>query len=256
MTNNIWTITKKELRLYFSSPVAYVVLAVYLFIWGFFFTSIIRWFSQQAMQMAQNPYYYQRVNINEMVFSPLLHNITIFFLFLLPALTMRLFSEEKKLGTDELLFTSPMSTSEIILGKYAASLIMLFIMLGLSGFACIFAFIFGNPELLPLLNGFLGLGLMGAAFMAIGLFYSSLTENQVIAVILSIGTLLLLYILNWGAYSATGIWRDILNYLSFFQHFDDMTRGIFNTKDVIYYLSVTFVALFMTHAAIESRRWR
>lgn len=253
---NIWSVAKKELRLYFTSPVAYVVIAVFLFIWGFFFTSIIRWFSAQSLQMAQNPYYYQQMNINEMVFAPLLHNITIFFLFLLPALTMRLFSEEKKLGTEELLYTSPVSVTEIILGKYLASLLMLLIMLGLSALACVFVFVHGNPELLPLLNGYLGLVLMGAAFLAIGLFFSSLTENQVIAVILSIGTLLLLYVLNWAAYSATGMWSDILNYVSFFQHFEDMTKGILDTRDVVYYLSVSFVALFLTHSVIESRRWR
>jgi len=254
--NNIWSIAKKELRLYFSSPVAYVIIAVFLFIWGFFFTSILRWFNDQSLQLAQNPYYYQQVNINEMVFSPLMHNITIFFLFLLPALTMRLFSEEKKLGTEELLFTSPVSVSQVILGKYLASMIMLVVMLVLAGVACIFPFLHGNPELAPLLNGFLGLLLMGSAFLAIGLFFSSLTENQVIAVILSIGTLLLLYVINWAAYSATGIWQGVLNYVSFFQHFEEMTRGILDTKDLVYYLSVSFTALFLTQAVIESRRWR
>jgi ABC-2 type transport system permease protein len=253
---NIWIIAKKEIRSYFSSPIAYVVVAVFLILVGFFFFSLLSWFNSMAIQMAQNPYYYQQVNINQMVYSPLFHNISIILLLMLPLLTMRLFSEEKKLGTDELLFTSPISVNEIILGKYLASLFVLFIMLALTGLLSIFTFAFGNPELAPILNGYLGLFLMGAAFVAIGLFFSSLTENQIVSASLTFGALLLFWIINWASTSASGFWQSVLNYLSFFQHFDDLTKGILDTKDLVYYLSFAFFGLFLTHAVIQSRRWR
>ncbi len=254
--NNIGAIAKKELKAYFASPIAYVVIAIFLLLTGFFFYSLVWWFNAQSMQMAQNPYYAQQININQMVFTPLFHNISIILLLMLPLLTMRLFAEEKRIGTEELLFTSPVSVNEIILGKYAASLIVLAVMLLLTGLLTLFIFAWGNPEAAPLLCGFLGLFLMGAAFMALGIFYSSLTENQIVAAILTFGTLLLFWILNWAASSAGGLWKGVLNYLSFFEHFDDMTRGILDTTDIVYYLSFSFFGLFLTHAVIQSRRWR
>lgn len=253
---NIWVITKKELKTYFTSPIAYVVIAVFLVLVGFFFYSLIWWFNSQSLQMAQNPYYYQQLNINQMVYSPLFHNTSIILLLMLPLLTMRLFSEEKKIGTEELLFTSPISVNQIILGKYLASLIVLASMLLLTGILSIFTFAYGNPEFAPILVGYLGLFLMGAAFIAVGIFFSSLTENQIVSAILTFGALLLFWILNWASSAASGFWKDVLNYLSFFQHFDEMTQGILDTTDLVYYLSFSFFGIFLTHSVIQSRRWR
>ena len=253
---NVWSITKKELKTYFSSPIAYVVIAVFMLLVGFFFYSLVWWFNSQSMQMAQNPNYAQQVNINQMVYSPLFHNISIILLLMLPLLTMRLFAEEKRIGTEELLFTSPISVNQIILGKYLASLAVLAVMLLLTGLLSLFAFAYGNPEIAPVLVGYLGLFLMGAAFIAVGIFFSSLTENQIVSAILTFGALLLFWILSWAASSTGGVWKDVLNYLSFFQHFDGITRGILDTADLVYYLSFSFFGLFLTHAVIQSRRWR
>jgi len=253
---NIWTIARKELRTYFTSPIAYVVITVFLVLVGFFFYSLLWWFNSQSMQMAQNPYYYAQLNINQQVFGPLFHNISIILLLMLPLLTMRLFSEEKKIGTEELLYTSPVSITQIILGKFLASLLVLLAMLALVGLLSVFAFAYGSPELPPVLIGFLGLFLMGAAFLAVGIFFSSLTENQIVSAILTFGALLLFWIINWAANSAGGFWKGVLNYLSFFQHFDNMTQGILDTTDVVYYLSFAFFGLFLTHSFIQSRRWR
>jgi ABC-2 type transport system permease protein len=253
---NIWAICKKEIKAYFTSPIAYVAITVFMVLIGFFFYSLIWWFNSQSLQMAQNQYYYQQLNINQMVYSPLFHNISIILLLMIPLLTMRLFSEEKKRQTDELLFTSPISVNQIILGKYFASLFVLVVMLFLTGILSIFVFSYGNPELAPVLSGYLGLFLVGAAFMAVGIFFSSLTENQIVSAILTFGALLLFWILNWASYSAGGMWKSVLNYLSFFQHFDVMTRGIVDTTDLVYYLSFIFLGLFLTHSVIQSRRWR
>ncbi len=253
---NIWAIFKKEIKTYFTSPIAYVAITVFLVLIGFFFYSLIWWFNSQSLQMAQNPSYYQQLNINQMVYSPLFHNMSIILLLMIPLLTMRLFSEEKRRQTDELLFTSPISVNQIILGKYFASLFVLLVMLFLTGIFSIFVFAYGNPEPAPILNGYLGLFLMGAAFRAVGIFFSSLTENQIVSAVLTFGALLLFWILNWASYSAGGIWKGVLNYLSFIQHFDDMTRGILDTTDLVYYLSFIFLGLFLTHSVIQSRRWR
>jgi len=253
---NIWAICKKEIKTYFTSPIAYVAITVFLVLIGFFFYSLIWWFNSQSLQMAQNPSYYQQLNINQMVYSPLFHNMSIILLLMVPLLTMRLFSEEKRRQTDELLFTSPISVNQIILGKYFASLFVLLVMLFLTGIFSIFVFAYGNPEPAPILNGYLGLFLMGAAFISAGIFFSSLTENQIVSAILTFGTLLLFWILNWASYSAGGMWKSVLNYLSFFQHFDDMTRGILDTTDIVYYISFIFLGLFLTHSVIQSRRWR
>jgi ABC-2 type transport system permease protein len=253
---NIRSLMKKELGAYFSSPIAYVVISGFLLLVGFFFYSLVSWFNAQAMQMAQDPYYAQQININEMVFSPLFHNMSIILILVAPLLTMRLLAEEKKSGTDELLYTSPLSVGQIILGKYFAALVMLAAMLGLTALLSIFAFAFGNPEIAPWLTGYLGLFLMGATFIAIGLFFSSLTENQIVAAFLTFVTLLLFLVLNWVASSGSGTWQSVLGYLSFSQHFADMTRGILDTKDVVYYLSFSFFGLFLAHSVIQSRRWR
>ena len=252
----IWAVCKKEIKSYFTSPIAYVAITVYLVLVGFFFYSLIWWFNTQSMQMAQNPYYLQQMNINQMVFSPLFHNISIILLLMIPLLTMRLFSEEKKINTDELLYTSPISINQIILGKYFASLIVLLAMLLLTGILSLLTFVYGNPEMKPILIGYLGLFLMGAAFMAVGIFFSSVTENQIVAAVLTFGSLLLFWVLNWASYSAGGFWREVLNYVSFFQHFDDMTKGILDTTDLVYYISFIFLGLFLTHSVIQSRKWR
>ena len=253
---NIWAICKKEIKTYFTSPIAYVAITVFMVLIGFFFYSLIWWFNSQSLQMAQNQYYYQQLNINQMVYSPLFHNMSIILLLMVPLLTMRLFSEEKKRQTDELLFTCPISVNQIILGKYFASLFVLVVMLFLTGILSIFVFSYGNPELAPILSGYHGLFLVGAAFMAVGIFFSSVTENQIVSAILTFGALLLFWILNWASYSAGGMWKSVLNYLSFFQHFDEMTRGILDTTDLVYYLSFIFLGLFLTHSVIQSRRWR
>lgn len=252
----VWSITKKELVSYFTSPIAYIVIAIFILLSGFFFYSLVWWFNTQAMQMSQNPYYFQQVNINQMVFAPLFHNLSIILLLMLPVVSMRLFSEEKKMGTEELLFTSPVSIIQIILGKYLAALVVLLAMLVLSAIPTIFTFIHGNPEPVPYLLGYLGLFLLGAAFLALGLFWSALTENQIVSAVLTFGTLLLFWVLSWAAYSARGLWQDVLNYLSFFEHFDGMTKGILDTSDLVYYLSFAFFGLFLTHSVIQFRRWR
>jgi len=254
--NNVWSLLKKEVRAYFGSPIAYAVLFAFTLIFGWMFYNLIMWFNAQAVQMAQNPYYAQQISINEQVFSPLFGNMSLILVFLTPLLTMRLLAEEKKNGTDELLYTSPLTIGQIVLGKYLAALVLLAVMLGLTALLSVFAFAWGNPELAPWLTGYLGLFLMGGACIGVGMFFSSLTENQIVAGVLSLLTLLLFFLLHWISTLGSGAWQSVVNYLAFSSHLEDMTRGILDTKDVAYYVSVSFFGLFLAHSVLQSRRWR
>lgn len=254
--SGLGSIAKKEIRTYFTSPIAYVVFTVFGVLAGFFFYSLLNWFNALSLQLSQNPVYYAQLNINQQVFAPLFNNLSIVLLLMIPLLTMRMFAEEKKNGTEEMLLTSPVPVVRIIMGKYFAALAVLAGMLALTALSSGFAFLYGNPEVPAFLTGFLGLFLMGAAFIALGFFFSALTENQIVAAALTFGALLLFWIINWASAAASGIWRSVLEYLSILRHFDNLTRGILDTADVVYYLSFVFLGLFFTHAAIQSRRWR
>jgi ABC-2 type transport system permease protein len=177
---NFLAILEKELKSYFFSPVAYVVLGFFLVVTGLFYYNIINWFdrmSMQSMMMAQRYGQMQPINVNMMAIRPLFHNIAIIGLFLVPGLTMRLFAEEKRQGTMELLATSPLTNWQITLGKFASALAFYLVMLLATGVFIGLLFIFGNPEIKPILSGYLGLLLVGGCFISLGLLFSAFTEN-------------------------------------------------------------------------------
>ncbi len=251
-----FTIYKKELKSYLYSPIAYVLVGVFLLLSGFFFYNLMWWFNSQSLTMARNPYYAKQLNINRFVFEPFFHNASIVLLLILPLLTMKLFSEERKSGTEELLFTSPVGNGEIVYGKFLASTTVLLIMLAGMGILSIFPFLYSKPEVYPVVVGFLGIFLMGIAFISVGVFTSSLTENQVVSASLGFGVLLLLWVLSWIAEASGEPIREILRYVSFFEHFKEMPKGVLNITDVVYYLSFTYFMLFLTTSYLEARRWR
>jgi ABC-2 type transport system permease protein len=253
---SIWIISKKELKTFLYSPIAYILTAFFLLVSGFFFYNILAWANDYTMRMMQSGYGMERVNINQMLFEPFFNNMTIILMFLLPLLTMRLFADEKKMRTEELLLTSPVRLSAIIIGKYLAALIIYAAILLLTATSAVFVFIYGNPELAPLLTAYLGLFLLGAVFIAIGLFASALTENQVIAAAISFSSILLIWVISWIGESGPGAWREILTYLSFFSHFRNMVSGVIDTQDIVYYLTFIFLGLYLTRSIFEFRKWR
>jgi ABC-2 type transport system permease protein len=171
-------------------------------------------------------------------------------------ITMRTYSEEKRSGTIELLLTSPVSDLQIILGKYLGALTLYSTMLLVTMIYMGILFKIGEPEWRPIATGYLGLLLMGGCFLSAGLLISSLTKNQIVAGFLTFATFLMLWIINWpGEYSGPTT-RDLLNYLSITQHFDDFARGVIDTKDVVYYLSFITFGLFLTAKSVDSERWR
>jgi len=252
----IWPIFKKEMRLYFTSPVAWVIITMFLFIAGYFFYSIFAFYTLASMQSAMNPQMARELNVTDSVLRPLFSNVSVILLLLMPLITMRLFSEERRSGTIELLLTYPVRDGAVLIGKYLAALALYAIMLALTLLYPGIVLYFARVEWGPLLTGYLGLLLMGATFLAVGIFASSVTENQIVAAITTFGTLLLLWVVGWSAEYVGGSWGRVLSHLSILEHFDTFARGVLDTKDVIFYINVTILALFLTLRSLETRRWK
>jgi ABC-2 type transport system permease protein len=255
---NIWAVAYKELRSYFVSPIAYVVLAGFLLLCGWFFWIYLAQFSQmvQIYSQVQRPELLEQFNLNDMVMAPLLQNMVVIFLILLPLVTMRLFAEERSQGTDELLLTSPISTLEITLGKFLGASLFFLIMMACTVVYPAILMYFGDPELGPILTGYLGVTLIGLSFLALGLFTSTLTDNQIVAAVLSFVVLLLFFAIGWPANTVGETTGAVLRYLSLTEHYQDLVRGLVNGPDLIYYASLIAFALFLTQRSLESLRWR
>jgi gliding motility-associated transport system permease protein len=245
----VWPIYKREVRQYFTSPVAYVILAIFLFITGLFFYAIFRGFAQASMQIAMNPGMGRDLNVMDSVLRPLFDNMRVILLLLMPLVTMRLFAEERRSGTIELLLTYPVRDGAVLVGKYLAAMTLYAAMIG--GMLAYFA----RVEWGSLLTGYVGLLLMGAMFAAVGLFASSLTENQIVAAIVTFGILLSLWIIGWLAGFVSGPIGAVLTHLSILEHNDTFAKGVLDTKDVIYYVDFTALALFLALRSLETRRW-
>ena len=196
------------------------------------------------------------MSVNDYIIRPLLSNISVVGLFFIPMITMRLFAEEKRQGTIELLATSPIRDTEVILGKWLAALILYAVMLLFSAANFAFLFRYGNPDWKPLVIGYLGLLLQAGGLLAVGTFISTLTRNQIIAGAATFGACLLLWVLEWVSGYETAAWAKVLAYLSVITHFDSFSKGVLDVKDAIYYVSLIFLGLFLTSRSMESLRWR
>ena len=252
---NAWSIYRKELKSYYASPIAYLLMAVFALIFGYFFYAATAIFVSRGME-SQMMGRSMPMDMNEWVIRPLLMNVSVIALFVIPMITMRLFAEEKRSGTIELLLTSPVRDMEIILGKWFAALTLLAGILGVSALNLVFLFIHGKPDWRPVLIGYLGLLLQGGALLAIGTFISTTTKNQIIAGGATFAACLLLWILDWSSSYETTAWAKVLSYLSVVTHFEPFSKGVLDTKDVIFYLSVIVLGLFLTARSMESLRWR
>ncbi len=251
-----WAIYKRELAAFYVSPVAYVVTAVFLAICGYFFYSLTAFFHLVSFQAMQNPMVASRLNATEGILRPLLSNTGVLSLFVVPLLTMRLFAEEKKQGTIELLLTYPVTDRQALAAKFGAALTVYLVALAATGVYPAYLSWLTDVELGPLAAGYLGLALLGGAFIAIGCLASSMTENQIIAAMVTFGALLLLWIIGWSADVAQGAFSRLLAYLSLVGHLESFSKGVVESKSVVYYLSVTAAGLFGTLRILESKRWR
>ncbi|HEV3063331.1 MAG TPA: ABC transporter permease subunit [Vicinamibacterales bacterium] len=253
---NIVAIGQKELKSYFSSPIAYIVLGFWALLYGYFFVAILQFFVRQSMQMSQFSQGPQAMNINQQLIRPLVQNVTILVLFLMPMVTMRTYSEEKRSGTIELLLTSPVTDWQIILGKFLGAMLLYAAMLGVTLIHLALLFVYGRPEWKPIATAYLGLLLLGGCFISVGLFISSLTKNQIVAGMVTFAVFLLLWIITWiGSFSGPTV-DQLTQYLSIIDHLDDFGKGVLDTTHLIYYLSFITFGLFLTAKSVDSERWR
>jgi ABC-2 type transport system permease protein len=255
---NILAIAAKDIRSQFVSPIAYVVLTGFLLLGGWFFFNMLARFNLllQLYLSFRNPEAMQRLNLNEFVIAPLLHNLAVILVILIPVVTMRSFAEEKRSGTYELLMTSPLTITEIVLGKFLGAFVFVLVLVLLTGVYPLILVLYGNPEPGVILSGLLGLLLLATAFVSVGLLTSSFTENQIIAAVSCLVALLLLYVISWPADTAGEKMGAVLKYLSLTEHFGEMVKGIIDTRDLTYFGSVIVLALFLTQRSVESLRWR
>ena len=250
---NVLALAEKELRSYFASPIAYVIIGLFALLFGWFFYVYLTVFvrqSEQMMQMGRAP------NVNLEMIRGVLLNSAVIILFVMPMITMRTYSEEKRSGTIELLLTSPITDWQIIVGKFLGALGLYVAMLLVTLLYMSILFVYGNPEWRPIAAGYLGLLLMGGCFISVGLLISSLTKNQIVAGFLTFAVFLMLWVINWIGDASGPTTREVVTYLSITEHFDDFARGVIDTKHVVYYLSFITFGLFLTAKSVDSERWR
>jgi ABC-2 type transport system permease protein len=251
---NVMAIAAKELQAYFHSPIAYLVMTVYTVICGFVFYSSTAFYAMNSMQMeAQGA----PLSLNEYIIRPILGGVmTVVLLFLIPLITMRLYPVEKRSGTIELLLTSPLTDMEIILGKFLGSLSLFLVLEALTFVYFIVLFIFGNPNAKPLLANGLGFLLFGAGLLSLDMWISTFTKNQIIAGSVALATNLLLYLLDWVSAYSTSIAGKVASYIALTTHFDNFSKGVIQLSDVVYYLSVILLGLFLTARSMEALKGR
>ncbi len=254
---NALAIAHKELRAYFASPIAYIVIGFFALLFGWFYIGILDWFVRQGMQMGQfgmqGP---QNMNVNQQMIRPLLLNMTVVFLFLLPLVTMRTYAEEKRSGTIELLLTSPLTDLQIVVGKFLGAMALYSAMLAVTMIHFGLLFVYGNPDWKPLAVAYLGLFLFGGCFISVGLFISSLTKNQIVAGAATFGVFLLLWVVDWIGQSLGPTGESLTKYLSMTEHLDDFVKGVIDTKHLVYYVSFITFGLFLTMRSVDAERWR
>lgn len=260
MRNSI-AIARKELNIYFATPIAYVMFTLFVVIGSYFFLRLLGAYQAASLQYMRfnAPELMNRLNFQDAIFRNLFGNLGVILIFIVPFLTMRLLAEEKRTKTIELLYTTPLSPGDIVFGKYLAAVVILLCALGLTLlYPVLLQLLAGDGsgvEWRSIATGYLGLFLLGAAYMALGLFVSSLTESQVVAALITFVLLLMTWIIGWAAQETEGVARDVVVYLSSVSHLDTFSRGVLDLKDLVYFLSVIVLGLFATHRAVEAHRW-
>ncbi|HVO76407.1 MAG TPA: ABC transporter permease [Candidatus Bathyarchaeia archaeon] len=249
-------IYRREMQYYFQSITAYVMISLFLLLSGYFFYSIFRYYNYLSYQAGREPYLAANLNLIEGVMRPLMGNVSVVLLFTLPLLTMRLLAEEKKQGTFELLLTYPVSDIEAIMGKYFAALTVFALMLAGTVLYPVMIAIYANPEPGPLVTSYLGLFLMGMSFIAMGIFFSSITSSQIVAGAATFVVSLFFLVIGWAAPFAGRIVSKVIEQFSILEHYDSFAKGIIDLQDVTFYVFLTAFFLFMTLRSLESTHWR
>ena len=255
---NVLAICKRELLAFFVSPIAYFVITGFALLVGFFFFNSLAYFARlyemsQAMAFRGGG---ELPNLNQMVVEGLFQTMVVILVFLIPLLTMRIIAEEKRRGTFELLITSPVSIGEIVFGKFLSLAVVIVLMLAITFIFPFLLIVYGNPEVAPIISGFIGVVLCALGFASIGMAVSSFTENQIVAGVSSMVVLLLLYVIQAPAESLGGTASEVLRYLSPLDQAQQLLRGVVSLRSISYFLSLILLGLFISHRALEAHRWR
>jgi ABC-2 type transport system permease protein len=255
---NLLTLTRKELSTYFRSPIAYVIIAIFLVVAGVIFSLRFSMFYQDSLAVSRNPYMMQQydLNVTQYVLEPMFYTLNFLSLLMLPMLTMRALSEEKKSGSIELLMTYPVRDIEVAASKFLACFIVYLCMVALTVVYPALTAKFASVEVSSLATGYAGLLLSGAAFISLGIFISSLTENQIIAVAGGYGLLLLFWLTGAAETLVPQPYNVVLTDLSIFDHMEDFARGVLNTHDLTYYLVFIGFFIFLTLRSLETAKWK
>jgi ABC-2 type transport system permease protein len=252
---NVWTIAWRDFKTYFTTPIAYIVIGGFLGIMGWMFFSNLYHFSLQNtfQQFGAG----RGISITDGIVRPLYGNMNVVFLFLVPFITMRLISEEKKIHTLELLMTSPVTLTEIILGKFLSALLLVLVMLSLTFVYPVILFITGtNTDPGPIFASLIGTVLLTSCYLSIGVLFSAMTENQIVAGALTFAAGLFFWLISWASQFAGPVWSGLFSYLSLIGHYNNFSQGIVNSSDIVFYCSFVFIGLFLTHRVLDSQRWR
>lgn len=250
------SVYRKELYSLFALPVFYAVAFTFLVLAGYFFYSAIVYYNLLSFQASQNPMMAKQMNLMEMVLRPFFFDLSIVLLLISPLLTMRLFAEERKTGTMELLLTYPLPDRSIILAKFAAVVSAFAVILAGTLPGIFLLDYLANPAWKAILCGYLGILLLGSSFMSLGVFTSSLTQNQIVAAVLSFGALLMLWVIGWAKSYVGSTMGEVIDYLSIVKHFDTFAKGILDSRDLLYYLIFIVFFLFLTLRQMATYRWR
>jgi ABC-2 type transport system permease protein len=255
-----WAIFEREIKSYFVSPIAYVVISLFIAVAGIFFYLILSSFVQRSFEMDMYAQQWQQLsppmNLHEWVTRPFFGNVATIALMILPLITMKLYAEEKKTGTIELLQTSPITNVQTLIGKYAASVALYIVMLMITFFYMLFLFAYGNPEINQIFSGYLGIFLIGSSYLAIGLLFSTFTDNQIVAAVSTIAVILVFWAIGWISNFLDPALGKILSQFSLIDHLDDFEKGVIDSQNIVFYLSFIFMSLFLSYVSIESARWR
>ncbi len=250
-----WTIATKDYRTYFTSPIAYIVIAGFLILMGWMFFFNLSHFNMQSLQYKQFGMG-KSLSLTDGLIRPLYGNMNVILLFLVPFVTMRLFAEERKMQTLQLLMTAPLTLMEIIVGKFLSAFLLVATMVLLTLVYPVVLILFGNPDPGVIFTSYLGTLLLTGCYISMGVLFSSMTENQIVAGALTFAAGLFFWLVNWASQSAGPVFSDFLDYLSLIQHYNNFSQGIIDSTDVIFYLSFTGLGLFFTHRVLDSYRWR
>jgi len=257
---SIFVIAERELKSYFTSPIAYVVLTIFILLTGlvfsFFLGVMVESAGPRAMQAAQTGQPPEPLDMPGVIIQNSFNWVSFILMLILPMITMALFSEEKKRGTMELLLTAPVTDLQVVLGKFLGACAFYLILLATTLVHLAILVSVSDPARGPILAGYLGLILYGLALLAIGMFISTLTESQIVSVVLTFAVIMLLWLADAFTRGSSSSLAKAVSYLSILEHLNDFLVGVVSTSHVIFYLSLMLVGLFLTYRSLDSLRWR